>query len=235
MKERRAEAGGSPQSGTIGALKMENQTATATPARERSGRREQNKAENRAALLKAARSVFSEIGFGAAGVRDIVRRTDLASGTFYNYFKDKEEIFEAVVGEMTAELLRRHREGRAKARTTEEFFRAHASVYIKFVAEDPEILAFGRQNITPIRMLMERPNLQASSRQLVEDVRQAVAKGILPDVDIGYLVACLSGIVFEVSVAMVARDPVNPTEAIEFATRLMIGGLDNLPRRRPDS
>ena len=60
-----------------------------------------------AALLKAARSVFSEIGFGAAGVRDIVRRTDLASGTFYNYFKDKEEIFEAVVGEMTAELLRR--------------------------------------------------------------------------------------------------------------------------------
>ena len=75
--------------------------------RERSGRREQNKAENRAALLRAARTVFAEMGFGAAGVRDIVRRTDLASGTFYNYFKDKDEIFEAVVAEMTAEILRR--------------------------------------------------------------------------------------------------------------------------------
>ena len=66
---------------------------------ERSGRREQNKAENRTALLKAARAVFAEMGSGAASVRDIVRRTDLASGTFYNYFKDKDEIFEAVVGE----------------------------------------------------------------------------------------------------------------------------------------
>ena len=30
--------------------------------RERSGRREQNKAENRTALLKAARAVFAEVG-----------------------------------------------------------------------------------------------------------------------------------------------------------------------------
>ncbi|WIM12431.1 TetR/AcrR family transcriptional regulator [Enhydrobacter sp.] len=210
---------------------MDNQTTTAVTARERSGRREQNKAENRAALLKAARSVFAEMGFGAAGVRDIVRRTDLASGTFYNYFKDKEEIFEAVVAEMAGELLKRHREGRAKARTAEEFLRGHISVYIKFVAEDPEILAFGRQNVTPIRMLMEKPNLQVLSRQLLDDARQAMANGILPDVDMGYLVAALSGVVFEVSVAMVARDPVDPVEAIEFATRLMMGGLDNLPRR----
>jgi len=95
---------------------------------ERSGRREQNKAENRAALLKAARAVFAEMGYGAAGVRDIVRRTDLASGTFYNYFKDKDEIFEAVVGELTGELLRRHRLGRARAATAEEYLRQHVAV-----------------------------------------------------------------------------------------------------------
>lgn len=214
---------------------MDNHTVSTAPSRERTGRREQNKAENRAALLKAARSVFAEIGFGAAGVRDIVRRTDLASGTFYNYFKDKEEIFEAVVAEMAVELLKRHREGRARARTAEEFFRGHIAVYMTFVAEDPEILSFGRQNVTPIRMLMEKPNLQVLARQLLDDARQAVTNGILPDVDMGYLVAALSGVVFEVSVAMVARDPVNPAEAIEFATRLMMGGLDSLPRRRSGS
>src|SRR6201995_6187629 len=96
--------------------------AVRSTASERAGRREQNKAENRAALLKAARTVFAEIGYGAAGVRDIVRRTDLASGTFYNYFKDKAEIFEAVVGELTGELLKRHRSGRASATTPEQFF-----------------------------------------------------------------------------------------------------------------
>src|SRR6185503_12342308 len=121
-----------------------------TTASERAGRREQNKAENRAALLKAARTVFAEIGYNAAGVRDIVRGTDLASGTFYNYFKDKQEIFSAVIAEMSAELLerQRHGEGRSTARTAEEFLRRHCSAYFHFVAEDPEILAFGRNNVT---------------------------------------------------------------------------------------
>src|SRR3954453_7642819 len=97
---------------------MTDQTGMTTATRtssERAGRREQNKAENRTALLKAARAVFAEMGYGAASVRDIVRRTDLASGTFYNYFKDKDEIFEAVVGELTGDLLRRHRNGRGRA------------------------------------------------------------------------------------------------------------------------
>jgi AcrR family transcriptional regulator len=214
---------------------MTDQPIASAAGGERSGRREQNKAENRAALLKAARTVFAEMGYGAAGVRDIVRRTDLASGTFYNYFKDKSEIFEAVVREMTVELQRRHSQGRAKARTAEDFFRAHASVYLNFVAKDPEILAFGRNNVSPIRMLIEKPDIQASARQLHDDVSAAIDEGILPDVDATMLVAALSGVVFEVSVAMVSCDPVDPEEATEFATRLMIGGIANLPKRRPGS
>jgi len=200
-------------------------------AGDRSGRREQNKAENRAALLKAARTVFAELGYGAAGVRDIVRRTDLASGTFYNYFKDKAEIFEAVVREMSVELMRRHRGGRAKARTAEEFFRSHISVYINFVVNDPEILAFGRNNVSPIRALIQQPDLQVMARQLYDDVVAAIERGVLPNVDAAYLVPALSGVVFEISVAMVARDPIDTETAIDFATRLMMGGIDNLPKR----
>ncbi|UYN96163.1 MAG: TetR/AcrR family transcriptional regulator [Enhydrobacter sp.] len=204
----------------------------ATISGERAGRREQNKAENRAALLKAARAVFAEIGYGAAGVRDIVRRTDLASGTFYNYFKDKAEIFEAVVGEMTVELLRRQRSGgRATARTAEEFFRCHCSVYFGFVAEDPEILAFGRNNVTSIRMMLEKPGLQVLARALQDDIRNAMERGVLPNVDMGYLMAALAGIVFEASVAMVSRDPVDPDAATDFVTRMMLGGLDRVAGR----
>jgi AcrR family transcriptional regulator len=164
-------------------------------------------------------------------VRDIVRRTDLASGTFYNYFKDKADIFEAVVREMTVELMRRHRGGRAKARTADEFFRSHISTYINFVVNDPEILAFGRNNVTPIRMLFEKPDLQVMARQLLDDVTAAMERGVLPEVDPGYLVATLTGVLFEISVAMVARDPVDTDAAIEFATRLMMGGIAKLPKK----
>jgi AcrR family transcriptional regulator len=63
------------------------------------GRRAATKAANRAAIIAAARTVFAERGYGSTTIRDVIRRTDLASGTFYNYFPDKESLFRAVVDE----------------------------------------------------------------------------------------------------------------------------------------
>ena len=206
-----------------------NQQGAIVGTSDRPGRREQNKAENRAALLKAARSVFAEIGYGAAGVRDIVRRTDLASGTFYNYFKDKEEIFSAVVVDMSTELLVLHRQGRVKARTAEDFIRSHCNVYMNFVAADPEILAFGRNNVAAVRNLIDKPDLQHLATAINADVTSAISRGILPNVDPGYFIATLSGVVFEVSVIMTSRTPVDPAGAADFATRMLMGGIGNLP------
>src|SRR5919112_4057430 len=74
---------------------------TSTPAEAGGGRREERKAQNRAKLLVAARKVFAEKGYGEATARDIVRETDLATGTFYNYFEDKQAVFMALLDEMS--------------------------------------------------------------------------------------------------------------------------------------
>src|SRR4051812_48960691 len=60
------------------------------------GKREQTKVANRQAILDAAREVFGELGYETATVRDIIRRTGLAAGTFYNYYRSKEEVFAAL-------------------------------------------------------------------------------------------------------------------------------------------
>jgi len=62
----------------------------------RPGKRERTKVANRQAILDAAREVFGDLGYDGATVRDIIRRTGLASGTFYNYYKSKEEVFDAL-------------------------------------------------------------------------------------------------------------------------------------------
>ncbi len=36
------------------------------------------------------------MGFEAATVRDIIRRTNLSVGAFYNYYRSKEEVFDAL-------------------------------------------------------------------------------------------------------------------------------------------
>src|SRR3954467_14372155 len=73
---------------------------TRTSGEATAGRREERKAQNRAKLLEAARKVFAEKGYGEATARDIVRETDLATGTFYNYFEDKQDVFMALLEEM---------------------------------------------------------------------------------------------------------------------------------------
>src|SRR6201997_2305267 len=85
------------------------------------GKREQTKAQNRQMILEAARGVFAEMGYGAATVRDIIRATPLASGTFYNYFKSKEEIYQAIQDDVALAIRPRLREERIKAKTVEEF------------------------------------------------------------------------------------------------------------------
>ena len=60
------------------------------------GKREATKLANRQAILDAAREVFGELGYEATTVRDIIRRTGLSVGTFYNYYRSKEEVFAAL-------------------------------------------------------------------------------------------------------------------------------------------
>ena len=78
-------------------------------------RREQTKIQNRETILAAARQVFVQLGFATATVRDIIRATPLASGTFYNYFKSKEEVYQALRDEVALKVRPRLREARRRA------------------------------------------------------------------------------------------------------------------------
>ena len=51
----------------------------------------------REAILDAAQEVFMEVGFAAASMSMIAARVGGSKGTLYNYFKSKEELFEAYI------------------------------------------------------------------------------------------------------------------------------------------
>src|SRR3954467_7845659 len=96
------------------------------------GRREATKHANRSAILDAAREVFADLGYGAATVRDIVRGTDLATGTFYNYFPDKEAVFRALLEDSAKEVREVVRAARREARDVESFVRNGYRAYFGF-------------------------------------------------------------------------------------------------------
>lgn len=56
-------------------------------------------AQTRVDLISAAREIIAERGVDALRVSDVTKRADVAFGTFYNQFKTKDDIVEAVVAE----------------------------------------------------------------------------------------------------------------------------------------
>ena len=70
------------------------------------GKRQQQAAATQEQLLDAARDVFAERGYQATTVGAITTRANTAHGTFYLYFRNKQDAFAAVMTSVTDELYR---------------------------------------------------------------------------------------------------------------------------------
>ncbi|HEV2352259.1 MAG TPA: TetR/AcrR family transcriptional regulator [Terriglobia bacterium] len=60
-------------------------------------RYERKKAQTRERIYRAALKLFAERGLAATTVDEIVASADVAKGTFFNYFRSKEQIFAVLV------------------------------------------------------------------------------------------------------------------------------------------
>lgn len=60
-------------------------------------RRERERLRQREEILAAALELFSEKGFHRVRMQDIARKAEFAVGTLYRFFKDKEDLYRALV------------------------------------------------------------------------------------------------------------------------------------------
>ena len=65
----------------------------------------QAKEEKKLAILKAALECFSQKGYHATSVDDVVNYTNLSKGSIYNYFSSKEEMFISLITRQTEETM----------------------------------------------------------------------------------------------------------------------------------
>jgi AcrR family transcriptional regulator len=191
-------------------------------------KREATKQANREAILGGARGVFSELGFGAATVRDIVRSTGLATGTFYNYFPDKEAVLRALVDDIAAEARMHVRDARRSATTLDGFVAGGFRAYFAFLAGDPATVALMRRNAGTIRTLFGEPALGAGADELRADLQDGVASGALPPHDTELMAAAMVGAGVEVGMRMVEREPLDVEEAVMFCTNIFLGAFSRL-------
>lgn len=191
------------------------------------GKREQNKQANRTAILEAARAVFLELGYDAATVRDVVRRTELAAGTFYNYFRTKEELFRALIEDRITALTGELKRVRRQARSLDAFVQGAYLAAFTAIAQDPVLYSLMMRNEGAVRTLYKESVMSVSTQALREDIGDAIRRGIMPKVDAEYLAAALFGAGYEMGRILAERDRKDPAAAATFATRLFLGGIQS--------
>ncbi|MEZ5763965.1 MAG: TetR/AcrR family transcriptional regulator [Xanthobacteraceae bacterium] len=190
------------------------------------GKREQTKARNREMILAAAKRVFADKGYDATTVRDIIRGTDLASGTFYNYFKSKDEIAAAIASDAAERLRPMLREQRLHATDFPSYLFGILSGYFRFLVEEYSIEGpNGRRVMRPPTTHDQSP----AQTDVFRDIRSAVsdrfAKELDAEADAEFVTAAITGIARNVGLQMLYRKRQDPDGAARFAADLILKGL----------
>lgn len=205
------------------------------------GKRARSKAANKRAILDAGRRVFATIGFEAATVRDIIRETDLASGTFYNYFKSKEDVFEAIAADSSIEFRALLKDVRARTHTLEDYIREAYTAYFTFLEAEhrrlPSLYTDGQcsQNTTQTSFAtirVDTPEMKATADEIRRDLERILSGDDAPDIDVAYLTAACIGIARDLGEVMLARKPIDVESASAFASDFALSAIGRMTPRQ---
>ena len=91
----------------------------------------------REALIRAGRELFAERPVDAVAIDDIVQAADVAKGSFYNHFTDREDLVKAVVTEIREALEARVDEVNAGVEDPARRVARAVCVYQRYALDEP--------------------------------------------------------------------------------------------------
>jgi AcrR family transcriptional regulator len=150
---------------------------TTTP-RKRTDRAARKRDKRRKQLLNAATRVFSQKGYWLASITDIIRSAGVARGTFYLYFRSKQDVFLAIADLWRNEQKRfTQQSGPGQAPLIPESSRA------RIRADFLSWLEFYRRNIDAANIVLrDGSRIDASAARKREQLRQAFRSNLATNV-----------------------------------------------------
>ena len=191
-------------------------------------KREKNKKNNRSIIIKAGIEIFLKKGISQTTVRDIIRNTDLASGTFYNYFKSKEEVLIAALDESAIEIGQELRARRKKAKNLEEFVYSQIRPFFDFARDHSEIFMIMSSNLNDVQAFsVETPMMTLELESLKEDIIIGIEEKILPDVNPDYFCSVIQSVAEGIAFTLVRKSMSTEDidSAVKFCTNFIVAGI----------
>jgi AcrR family transcriptional regulator len=206
--------------------------APARPSRLVASKRERNNIRNREQIVAAARESFCEVGFGAATVRDIMRRSGLASGTFYNYFDDKESVLREIVLSFAAKVRERVHEARMEAGTLEDLIRSAFHASFTAYSQDRLLVTLVARNAGEVHELIAANVMDPAIRDLAEDLKARSGEFGITGLDLDGFAHAGVALASEFGYRLIQTRPLDIEGTTDFVTDIMLGGIERMSAKR---
>jgi TetR/AcrR family transcriptional regulator len=144
--------------------------AAARPAR--TGRRAER---TRAAILAAAEGLFAERGFAATRLEEVAERVGIRRASIVYHFRDKRELYEAVLGDLFSGLLERTRAALEAPGPLAARIEAAVSAWVEYVGRRPSLARLLLREVADGAAASETA-LPAHTRPFVELVQRVLAE-----------------------------------------------------------
>jgi AcrR family transcriptional regulator len=183
----------------------------------------QKKDAKRTTMMQAAVQVFAEKGYYAATVRDIVKAADVAIGTFYFYFPDKETLFVHLYEE-TADFLLQTIDQAVRSRTdlAQQLSRG-IQAYLNIAVYEPavvQLLLVGGVGAIPSLQAKRTSFRERMVRLWQRPLDQAINDGVIPKQNSRRIAEAFAGAFDEVILQLLATP--EPEEAAGSVVQEMV-------------
>jgi AcrR family transcriptional regulator len=194
------------------------------------GLRHSESERRRQAILAAARDCFGRLGFAGATVETIAGEAGVSNGLLYQFFRNKEHLFEVVLGEVVRDWARAMAAGEREpsaARALEVMFRNA----VEFARGNPLLAALltGDAQLQLERFRVRSADRVQPHRELVARIlRRGIEAGEFEaDLDVPRVADVVCQLQSDYSTRAYRRDPLHPSDAplVEVAIRFVLDAV----------
>lgn len=190
-------------------------------------RRAERGEATRAALVRAARELFSERGYGAVGTNEVVERAGVTRGAMYHHFREKKDLLRAVYEQTEEELIGATLERIKDVDDPWERLVVGVRAFFDF-CEDPRLRQIGLVDAPAVLGWQEWRDI--GKRYVFGAVtfvlQDAMDQGVLRRADVTHLAHLFIAALGEAALMLAAaEDPDQAREGVESTLLMMLEGM----------
>lgn len=187
----------------------------------------------RARLIRAAETVFGNVGYYDTRISEITRTAGVAMGTFYLYFPSKEELFRALVTSLNHDLRRTLSEGTRTLPTRAAAEEEGLRLFFRFLLRHRKLYRIVKEAAS-VDPALYREYVHRIADGYREGLARAMETGEVTRADPELIAYALMGIAETVAMRYVIwEDGMTETKFEQLTELILHGLLANSHARRP--